>query len=130
MTARLECPVCGHPYYDDGPRSGDSWCTCQGGKTADGRRCKTVWWTMVLPPNATGANLARLVGDEGAAAIVRIVQPAAREFPVESCMGVPLTAGSRAYVELLASPRIRHLHRFAQPRQLLEALGVIPGRAA
>lgn len=124
ITARLECPVCGHPYYDDGPRSGDGWFTCREGRLADGSRCKAVWWALVLAPNASGANLARIVGDECAAAIVRQVIPAEADLPVESCMLVRLTADARAYVEILGSPRVRHVHRFAQPRQLLEALGV------
>lgn len=117
LTARLCCLACRDLVHDQDPVEGRAWGRCQ--------RCGGTWLAFVLPPGATGRDLAMTFGTRPASHLIRRLVPAAAELPDAILWAWQLAADQHAaYLQVTVTGRERHLHRFAEVPTLLRALSL------
>jgi hypothetical protein len=136
----LACPVCGTVALHTDLRAWSTgWGECYAGRGANGHRraysCPGQWFAVALPPRATGATLAAMVGACEARALLAALArwPGERDGTDDDLGAVPLDARERldaddrgpSYLIVSARGRDRHHFRHQPVRAILRALGIL-----
>lgn len=129
LTARLNCLECGALIHDQEPVEGRSWVRCVAvlrGGSGRHRQCGALSHVIVLPPGATGRDLAMVMGTRTASLLIRRLVPAAAELPDAILWEWKLAATDHAaFVQVQVTPYERHQHRWAEVPALLRALSLV-----